>query len=98
MGIRDSKTFETKNEAIAWANNREADILEGAGRKVAKHTLHEALDRYAETVSPKRKGERWEIVRLARIKREVPDKPLRKVTASASLSCRVLSGTETHAP
>lgn len=68
LGVRASKTFATKAEAQTWATMREAEILEqGGGRPefLNSHTLHDALARYAETVSTTKKGERWERVRLA---------------------------------
>lgn len=81
-GIRESKTFPTWNEANAWAASRELEIesvkgvLPGRGK-----TFHDAIDRFVLDEAPKRKGGRWETVRLARIKREIADKRLDKLTA-----------------
>lgn len=64
-GIYDSITRPTKLEAQAWAIQREAEILEGSFSRVdKKYTLADALLRYAETVSVKRKGERWEKIKI----------------------------------
>ncbi len=82
-GIRDSATFDTKNEAQAWARKRESEIDEGAGRKVARKSLHDALNKYIKDVAPHRNGARWEAVRCARFKREfVPDCPLKDFTTA----------------
>lgn len=81
-GIRETKLFLNKSEAKAWASARELAIERGASpRSGTGKSLHDAIDRFVREECPKRKGERWEIVRLSRIKREMPDKPLRKVTA-----------------
>lgn len=62
--MRDSRLFSTRRDAVTWAQEREAEILDDrpAGEK---HTLREALRRYADEVSPTKRGERWEHVRLA---------------------------------
>jgi integrase len=66
-GIRLSATFDTKAEAIAWAIEKEAEI--GRSTSVATvastKTLIDAIKRYEEEVSPTKKGERWETLRLA---------------------------------
>lgn len=59
-GERLSKTFATKAEAQQWAS-------EGA---TGTHTLDHALSRYAAEVSPTKRGERWERVRIGLIRRE----------------------------
>lgn len=61
--------FRTKFEAQSWAVPIERDLL--AGRfNPHKHTLDDALDRYAREVSPKKRGARWESVRIARFRRD----------------------------
>lgn len=67
-GIRKSKILPTKQEARDWAARQERLILEGqAGHSDA--TLSDAFDRYANEVSPKKRGERWEVIRLKKFKR-----------------------------
>lgn len=64
--IRESKTFSTKRDAQIWGVQREEQIkaeLEADPR--LKHSLRCALRRYAAEVSPTRKGERWEKLRLS---------------------------------
>ncbi len=71
-GQRDSGTFDTKAQANAWAAQRSTELraLCGASPGSTK-TLRDALRRYAEEVSPSKKGERWEVIRLAAF--ESPD-------------------------
>lgn len=67
-GKRRSKTFDTKAQAAAWALGEEANKK---GGKLPDKTLGEALQRYAESVSPGHKGSRWETVRLNAMGRHV---------------------------
>ena len=71
-GVRESNTFDTKASAVAWAAQREADLLSGKRGQMVARTLRQALERYAEQVSPKHKGARWEIVRLNKLARTIP--------------------------
>lgn len=59
-GNRKGKTFHTKAEAIQWAaaEEREASML------VPNKLVSEAMERYAEEVSPTKRGKRWEQIRL----------------------------------
>ncbi len=63
LGIRESRTFDIKKEALAWAENREAEIAamgvserEVAKAKRRKSTLRECFERYLREVSSKKKG------------------------------------------
>lgn len=82
-GERDSGTFRTKREAEAWAARRETELREGQkllpGERI---TLRETLKRYAEEVSPSKRGVRWEQLRLDLFCRgELPvDLPIARVT------------------
>lgn len=66
-GTRLSATFETKAAAVAWATEKEAEL--GRGGPVASiangKTFADAVRRYETDVSPTKKGERWEKLRLA---------------------------------
>jgi len=66
-GKRDSATHATKAAAAAWAVMREAEL---AGTALPSRTVAQALQRYADEVSPTHRGERWERVRLAAIARD----------------------------
>lgn len=68
-GVSRAKTFLTKIEAQRWALDYEQQL----GKKshiVVTHTVSEAMDRYAREVCPTRKGRRWEIIRLNKLKRD----------------------------
>src|SRR5690554_31207 len=67
-GIRKSKSFATKPEAQIWALETEAELAGGKNILSGK-TVAEALSRYAEEVSPTKKGERWERVRAIALAR-----------------------------
>jgi integrase len=77
QGVRDSATFRTKREAEAWAFQREAEIRNP--KPAGAHTLAEALMRYREEVSPGKRGERWEIVRISAFLKEPTLPTLRPV-------------------
>jgi integrase len=65
LGTRDSSVFPTKREAESWAARRETEIRADAKTPAgSKHTLLNALHRYAENESATKRGERWEILRL----------------------------------
>lgn len=66
-GERLSATFDTKAEASAWALEQDARLRRG---KLPNKTIGDALRKYAEDVSPGKRGARWEIVRLAKMQRD----------------------------
>lgn len=76
-----SKTFPLKTQAWAWAIKAERDILEG--RYVEDtHTLLDALKRYEEHVSPKKRGHRWEKLRIGVFKRAtIARKPISRLSS-----------------
>lgn len=65
-GIRRSKMFDTKQAAKDWAA-REEHLALNAKPPGETTTLAAAFKRYANEVSPTRRGERWEIVRLKKL-------------------------------
>jgi integrase len=69
-GIRRSKTFLRKQEAIAWAGQQEAEIMAGDRGHIPEKSFSDLLDRYAKSVSPGKKGERWEQIRIEALKRD----------------------------
>lgn len=71
-GVRESMTFDTKASAQAWAREREGEILAGKRGQIVAKTVKQGLERYAEHVSPKHRGERWERVRLGKLARDLP--------------------------
>jgi integrase len=76
-GTRDSRTFDTKAEAQAWALKRETELRSisgGAGSKT--HTVGDVLRDYRDKISPTKRGERWEKLRLDLIgRKEVDGRP-----------------------
>ena len=62
QGVRDSDTFRTRQEASAWALEREAEL---SGKKLPHKSLGDAMKDYARKVAPLHKGAHWEQVRLA---------------------------------
>lgn len=83
LGVRDSRLFPTRREAVAWADEREAEIVGCATKPLSEqHTLRDALRKYSDEVSPKHRGERWEQVRLSAFEsyRLPLDMPLAQVT------------------
>ena len=79
-GIYRTGTFRTKTQAKQWASEIEDAIDDSRAFDVT--TLHDALRRYEQEVSSKKPGGRWEIVRLQRFARELPDTPIDRVTAA----------------
>lgn len=69
-GVRESKTFDTKREAVEWATAREAELSAVRSGKVRRWTVREVLEKYAKEISPTKAGERWEKLRLAAIIRD----------------------------
>jgi len=84
LGVRDSRVFTTRREAVQWAALREEEIRHAATAPLGEqYTLRQALRRYASEVSPAKRGERWEQIRLAAFERDnLPlDTPIGQVTA-----------------
>lgn len=81
---RESKVFRTRREATEWAAERER-ALRGSADKDPRltYTLRKAIRRYADEVSPTKRGERWEQVRLSAFESyKLPlDTPLIEITA-----------------
>lgn len=75
-GTTEARSFDTKGQAQEWARQREARL--GAG---SCGTLVDAMLAYERDVVPHKRGERWERIRLAKL-RSLPfaDKPMGKIT------------------
>lgn len=64
-GQRDSQVFPSKREAQVWAARRETELRTiAAGRGDEVYTLGDLFTRYAQEVSPGKRGGRWEVIRL----------------------------------
>ena len=64
-----SKTFKRKYEAERWAREIESQIDTGQFTVQSKDSVAALFRRYAEEVSPKKPGARWECVRIRRLLR-----------------------------
>jgi integrase len=69
-GVRDSKTFFSKGEAVAWAGRREAEIMAGVRGDIPNFSVSALLERYEADVTPAKKGKRWESIRLQALRRD----------------------------
>lgn len=59
-----SKTFSSLARAKQWAAGIESEIQDIAEGQLPRKTLGEAFERYSKEVSPKKRGGRWEQIRL----------------------------------
>lgn len=76
---RASASFKTKSDAAAWVLRQESEF---AGNLPAR-TLAQACAKFADEVSPKRRGERWERLRLRKwAESPMGLRPLDKVSAA----------------
>ncbi len=75
------KTFRTQGAAWAWVEKIEPEVL--AGRfNLDQHTVGEALERYRKEISPRKRGARWEDLRLTAIQRHpIASRRLAQLTA-----------------
>lgn len=78
LGVRKSAVWDTQALAKAWAKKVEAEIT--AGVVDTSKTFAQAVERYEREVSAKKRGARWESLRLARLAGYF-GKPLRAITA-----------------
>lgn len=69
-GVSDSKVFDSKGAATAWAGVREAEIMAGERGDIPNLTVKALLERYERDVSAGKKGRRWESIRLQAIGRD----------------------------
>lgn len=81
-GKRKSKVFASKREAEQWIRITEHAIVTTPENQ---HTLRELLETYQETVTPNKRGKRWEFIRInAYLNSSLPiDKPLSHCTSEA---------------
>lgn len=69
-GIRRAKTFESKAAARMWAAEQELELSRGERGEIPDKSFSDLLTRYSETVSPTKKGGKWETIRIEAIKRD----------------------------
>lgn len=81
-GVRTSRTFPSKREAQDWAARQEHLILAGEGR-YGGGIFADLILRYKRDESPKKRGERWEAIRLAKIAKDpIAARPVRSLQAA----------------
>jgi integrase len=77
-GVRESRVLRTEREAKAWAAQRETELrAQTTAAKGQFYTLLDALHRYRDEVTPRKRGARWEEIRLAYFERQ-PLMPINK--------------------
>lgn len=65
-GIRKSKSFEAKRDAVAWAAKEEAAIYEQSSVSPShRYTLKKTLEKYRDEITQRNTGARWERLRIA---------------------------------
>ena len=64
-GVSKSKSFKTKAQAVNWAAMTETAINNGTLDAVSEKTFADALNRYVKEVSINKRGQRWEVIRVA---------------------------------
>lgn len=69
-GVLANKTFETKAAAVAWAGQKEAEIMAGFRGEIPNLTVQALFTRYSTDISEHKKGKRWELVRLKALGRD----------------------------
>lgn len=78
---RDTKTFRTRREAVAWGAARETELrTQAATPSGDRHTLAEVMRRYVAEISPLKGGERWERIRVEALLAD-PNFPVGKIGA-----------------
>jgi integrase len=93
-GRRVSRTFDTKAQAKAWAEDLEAGIVAAPG--VKNQTLGAAMRRFTQEVSPRHRGHRWQSLRLEKLARDpiadVPVADLQRATLADWRERQLASG------
>jgi integrase len=70
-GTRESKVFRTQREAKAWGEMRSQELRADASKTPEeRNTLADALQKYAEEVSPGKRGGKWETIRIQAMLRD----------------------------
>jgi integrase len=64
QGRRLSKLFKSRRDASNWIAARENEINEDVSNPGAGKTVRDALEKYRDEVSPKKRGGKWEIIRI----------------------------------
>lgn len=80
-----TRTFSSRQDAVQWANERERMVSQGLGEAMQMAddiTLFQALDRYANEVTPLKRSQQQELSRLRRWQQNpIADQPLSRIRA-----------------
>lgn len=80
-GIRKAKTFKLKGTAQAWAENEEHQLKYGKPKYAINHLLDDALVKYRDEVSVKKRGHKDEKYKINALRREeMAFKPIADIT------------------
>ncbi len=75
QGQRFSQTFDTKAEAAAWATQKEVELRTAGSSSPSllgkNKTFYDVCREFEKTLLPKRKGKRWEKIRLDSFKEKI---------------------------
>lgn len=63
-GVRDSGTFDTKSQAMAWAVDRERQLKSSSDSVDAKATVKNIFELYAKEITPTKRSPKQELLRL----------------------------------
>jgi integrase len=64
LGVDESESFLTRGQASVWATHIESDILSGKHKPKSDKSLKETFAKYANEVTPLKRGSRWELIRF----------------------------------
>lgn len=68
--VRKTGTFDSRAQAREWAESVEADIRRSPAQAAADRTVGDLLEEYRRRVTPTKKGERWEALRIGLMLRD----------------------------
>jgi integrase len=74
LGIRESRTFETKRLAQEWGKRRELEIDGTPAQEI--HLFHDVCGRYLRDVSSRKDGVKWEALRIGAFKEHFKNVPI----------------------
>ena len=69
-GKRQSKTLLNKRKAQSWTREKEYELSQQTETVNSKITVAQLFQRYAEEISPTKKGGHWELIRLQKFQRD----------------------------
>ena len=99
QGTRKTKTFDSKGGAKVWAATNEAEIMAGARGEIPNKVFGDVLRKYRESVTPLKKGARWEALRIGAVlgNQDPTQGPLRTPDPLALVPLRELDSTHVAA-